>query len=209
MVTITIGHRSPACAWATTRPGSATTKGPSISTVRRSRRCGELEELPYAGLLPILLAEAAAAFEDLTLEDRDDLLTWQEPQAWPNTFRAARFIPAIDLIQAERLRRRVVTSFEGLLVRERLAGLVSPSFAGPLLTLTNFSGHPSLTLRVGFREVATRTLDDERAPGDTNLHRVPHGITLWGRLYEEAPLLRIGRALEQAQGVWSERPPGF
>src|SRR5690606_3290770 len=93
----------------------------------------ELEALPYPGLTPILLAEAAAAFEQLTLQDRDDLLTWQSAEAWPNTFRLARFIPAIDLIQADRLRRRVLESVEQLFARTKVALLCSPSFAGPLL----------------------------------------------------------------------------
>jgi Asp-tRNA(Asn)/Glu-tRNA(Gln) amidotransferase A subunit family amidase len=169
-----------------------------------------LDDLPYAGLTPILLAEAAAAFEQLTLEDRDELLTWQSPEAWPNTFRLARFIPAVDLIQAERLRRRVLESIEGLFARTRVALLCSPSFAGPLLTITNFTGHPSLTMRVGMFDAPTRTIHGAPAePLDPARHRVPHGITLWGRLFDEATLIRTGRALEVALGVASERPPLF
>lgn len=170
----------------------------------------ELEKLPYPGLTPILLAEAAAAFEQLTLEDRDDLLTWQSPEAWPNTFRMARFIPAIDLIQAERLRRRVLESIEDLFARTGVGLLCSPSFAGPLMTITNFTGHPSLTVRIGFVEAPTRTIYGAPAePLDPTRHRVPHGMTLWGRLFDEGRLIRVGRALEQAMGVGGERPPGF
>jgi Asp-tRNA(Asn)/Glu-tRNA(Gln) amidotransferase A subunit family amidase len=170
----------------------------------------ELDALPYFGLTPILMAEAAAAFEQLTLEDRDELLDWQAPEAWPNTFRLARFIPAVDLIQADRLRRRVLESIEQLYARTNVALLCSPSFAGPLLTVTNFTGHPSLTLRIGFHEAPTRTIHGAAAePLDPARHRVPHGITLWGRLFDEATLIRVGRALEAALGVWRERPPGF
>lgn len=169
-----------------------------------------LEALPYVGLTPILLAEAAAAFEQLTVEDRDDLLNWQSPEAWPNTFRLARFIPAVDLIQADRLRRRVLESVEQLFSRTKVALLCSPSFAGPLLTVTNFTGHPSLTLRIGFQAAPTRTIHGTPAePLDPARHRVPYGFTLWGRLFDEATLIRVGRALEVTLGVAHERPPGF
>jgi Asp-tRNA(Asn)/Glu-tRNA(Gln) amidotransferase A subunit family amidase len=170
----------------------------------------ELENLPYPGLTPILLAEAAAAFEQLTREDRDELLDWQAAEAWPNTFRLARFIPAIDLIQAERLRRRVLESMEQLFARTGVALLCSPSFAGPLLTVTNFTGHPSLTLRVGFQDAPTRNIHGAPAePPDPARFRVPYGFTLWGRLFDEPPLIRVGRALEAKLDVWRERPPGF
>jgi Asp-tRNA(Asn)/Glu-tRNA(Gln) amidotransferase A subunit family amidase len=170
----------------------------------------ELEKLPYPGLTPILLAEAAAAFEQLTREDRDELLDWQTVEAWPNTFRLARFIPAVDLIQADRLRRRTLESLEQLFARTGVALLCSPSFAGPLLTVTNFTGHPSLTLRVGFQDAPTRTIHGAPAePLDPARFRVPHGFTLWGRLFDEPTLIRVGRALEAKLDVWRERPPGF
>jgi Asp-tRNA(Asn)/Glu-tRNA(Gln) amidotransferase A subunit family amidase len=173
-----------------------------------------LPDLPYDSLVLILLAESAAAFEELTLSDRDDLLTWQETAAWPNTFRLARFISAVDLVQADRLRRRVMQALD-----EVFAGVdavVSPSYEGPLLVATNFTGHPSLTLRVGFQELPTRdelTLSDAQrkrtqapsAAGQT--HRVPHAITLFGRLFDEGTLCRLGRALEAELSVWAERPP--
>jgi Asp-tRNA(Asn)/Glu-tRNA(Gln) amidotransferase A subunit family amidase len=163
-----------------------------------------LPDLPYAGLAPILLAEAAACFEALTLEDRDDALRWQDPEAWPNTWRLARLIPAVDLVQADRLRRRVVLAMHETFERAGVALLVAPSF-GPLLTITNYTGHPSLTLPVGTFETPTRSLFDE--PGEGPAHRVPHGITLTGRLFEEATLVRVGRALELALGVADLRPP--
>jgi len=163
-----------------------------------------LPDLPYAGLSPILLAEAAACFEQLTLEDRDDALGWQDAEAWPNTWRLARFIPAVDLVQADRLRRRVIAAMHERFERSGVAMLVAPSF-GPLLTITNYTGHPSLTLRTGMFESPTRSLYDE--PGDGPAFRVPHGITLWGRLFDEATLVRVGRALEAMLGVGELRPP--
>jgi Asp-tRNA(Asn)/Glu-tRNA(Gln) amidotransferase A subunit family amidase len=164
----------------------------------------ELPDLPYDGLSLILMAEAAACFEPLTLEDRDDELAWQDPEAWPNTWRLARFIPAVDLVQADRLRRRVIEAMHETFERSGVALFVAPSF-GPLLTITNYTGHPSLTVRTGIVESPTRSLFDE--PGDGPAHRVPHGITLWGRLFDEATLVRVGRALEDTLGVWDVRPP--
>jgi Asp-tRNA(Asn)/Glu-tRNA(Gln) amidotransferase A subunit family amidase len=146
-----------------------------------------LPEWPYDALLTILEVEAAAAFEELTLTGRDDDLVWQALEAWPNTFRRARFIPAIEYIQADRFRRKVMA-----MMADRLAGvhaLISPSYAGSLLLITNATGHPSLTLRCGFRPDGG-----------------PRGITLWGRLFDEGTLCSIGLALEDRLGVWDRRP---
>lgn len=146
-----------------------------------------LPDLPYGTLMTILIVEAAAAFEELTLTDRDDHLVWQEPEAWPNTFRRARFAPAIEYVQAQRFRRQVMEMMAQRL--QRLDALISPSYAGSLLLITNNTGHPSLTLRCGFKEDGT-----------------PHGITLWGRRFDEGTLCRIGMALEEELGVWDRRP---
>ena len=112
-------------------------------------------DLPYDTLMSTLFAEAAASFEDLTLENRDDELTWQAPGAWPNTFRKARFLSAIDHIQLDRLRRLVMQVMD-----EKFLGLdaiIGPALAGPMLVITNFTGHPSLILRTGFRQSETRS----------------------------------------------------
>ncbi len=163
------------------------------AALETARRAGfqlveiHLPDWPYDALMTILLVEAASAFEEITLTDRDDELSWQEPQAWPNTFRQSRFIPAIEYVQAQRFRRRVME-----MMGEIFAGvdaLVSPSFAGSLLLVTNNTGHPSLTLRCGFREDGT-----------------PRGITLWGRLFDEATLCAIGMTLERELAVWDRRP---
>lgn len=164
-----------------------------------------LPDLPYAAMLLILQAEAAAAFEAITLDGRDDQLTWQDPEAWPNTFRTARFVSAVDLVQADRLRRHVRDEID-----RRLGDVdlwLGPSYADDLLLITNFTGHPSLTLRAGFETRAPRDLHGEDAAGPR--HSVPHGITLWGRLFDEGRLCRVGQALETALGVAFRRPPAF
>ena len=147
----------------------------------------ELPDWPYGSLMTILLVEAAAAFEELTLSDRDDELVWQEPQAWPNSFRQTWFIPATEYVQAQRFRRQVAEMMARRF--ETLDALISPSYAGSLLLITNNTGHPSLTLRSGF---------DDRGR--------PRGITLWGRRFAEGTLCSIGMALERALGVWDRRP---
>ncbi len=133
-------------------------------------------DLPYEALRPILTAEAAASFEQLTLSDRDDLLAWQEPRAWPNTFRRARFLSAIDHIQADRLRRRVMQAMAA--VFDQVDAIIGPPLAGPMLLISNFTGHPCLVLPSGLRD------------------GMPQALCLWGRLFEEGTILRLGRALE-------------
>ena len=146
-----------------------------------------LPRMDYGMLRKILTVEAASAFEELTLSHRDDELTWQDRQAWPNTFREARLIPAIELIQADRFRRRVQDVMQDTL--SKVDALAGPSFAGNLLLVTNMTGHPSLTLRAGFTQAGR-----------------PHGVTAWGHPFEEATLCRIGMALEKSYDVWHRRP---
>lgn len=158
-------------------------------------------DLDGAGeLLHVLEAEAAAAFAELTLTNRDDELAWQSPQAWPNTFRRTWFTSAVDLIQADRQRRRVAREIERWITRgdgraARRGGdagvhaVLSPSFAGGMLLATNFSGHPCLVLRAGFEE-----------------NGLPRGVTLWGRLFDEGRLCQVGRLLEDALDVHERMP---
>jgi Asp-tRNA(Asn)/Glu-tRNA(Gln) amidotransferase A subunit family amidase len=166
-----------------------------------------LPDLPWDALVPILLAEAGAAFEALTLNNQDDQLSNQLDDAWPNTFRAARFLSAIDHIQADRLRRVAMLAMAEAFAK--VDGIIGPSF-GPMLTITNFTGHPALTLRTGFLKIDELRFDFEPVeplPKLEKARRVPHGITLWGRLADEGTLLSLGMALERAAGVWDERPP--
>jgi Asp-tRNA(Asn)/Glu-tRNA(Gln) amidotransferase A subunit family amidase len=169
----------------------------------------KLPDLPYEALLPILMAESAAAFEELTLSHRDDELSMQVADAWPNTWRSARFISAVDLVQADRLRRRVMAEVAPLFAA--VDALAGPALAGPMLLVTNYTGHPCLTLRTGFRTL-TEVRSDFAQAAPTRLPapaRVPHGISIWSRLYDEGTLLRLGLALEAVAGVAGERPPAL
>jgi len=163
-----------------------------------------LPDLPYATLTLIVDAEAAAAFEALTLDGRDDRLVRQEPDAWPNRFRQARFIPAVDLIQAERLRRKAMLVMDDAFAN--LDAMIGPGLSEPMLTITNMTGHPSLTLRAGFGSRPARTIGGGgTAPAP--IIEAPYGVTLWGRLYDEGTILNLGLALEAAFGVAERRPP--
>ena len=146
----------------------------------------ELPDLPYETLLIPLYAEAAAAFESLTRSDDDDLMTWQSPQAWPNTFRRSWFIPAIELVQADRVRRQVMDAMAEIM--DTVDALATPAFAANLLLITNATGHPALVQPIAF--------DDGR----------PHGFTLIGRLFDEGTICRLGRALEARCDVANQHP---
>ncbi len=171
-----------------------------------------LPELPYGSLMNVLYAEAAASFEHLTLDDLDDTLTWQEDGAWPNTFRKARFLSAVDHVQLDRLRYEVMLAVDGLF--ERIDVLVGPFATGPMLVASNFTGHPCLHLRAGFQELATRGemaleaggLQSGEAGSSERTFTVPQGISLWGRLFQEGPILSLGMALEREFAVAGVRP---
>jgi Asp-tRNA(Asn)/Glu-tRNA(Gln) amidotransferase A subunit family amidase len=171
-----------------------------------------IPDWPYDSLNVILFAEAAAAFEELTLTGGLNQLRVQAPDAWPNIFREARFLSAVDFVQADRLRRKVANEMARIFSQVDL--LLVPSLRDEMLTITNFTGHPSLTLRAGFVEVSEARSDwapDPSAPLPrfSPPRRVPHGVTLIGRLFDEGTLGRAGLALERTFGVASERPPGF
>jgi len=167
---------------------------------------------PYDSLNLLLFAEGAAAFEELTLSHGVDQLKVQTPDAWPNFFRQSRFISAVDFVQADRFRRKVAEEmarvFSGVDV------LLVPSLRDEMLVISNCTGHPSLTLRAGFVEVAEARSDwapdpSRPLPKFSPPRRVPHGVTLIGRLFDEGTLGRAGLALERAFGVAGERPAGF
>ena len=171
-----------------------------------------LPDWPYGSLMPILFAEGAASFEDLALDNQLGTLKAQVKDAWPNLFREARFLSAIDTVQADRLRRRVALEMARIFNDVDL--LLVPSLRDEQLTITNFTGHPSLTLRAGFVEVSEARSD--WAPDPANQlpkfnppRRVPHGITLVGRLFDDGLIGQLGVALERSFGVAGERPAGF
>jgi Asp-tRNA(Asn)/Glu-tRNA(Gln) amidotransferase A subunit family amidase len=171
-----------------------------------------LPDWPYDDLNTILFAEAAAAFEELTLSGKDASLKMQVADAWPNTFRQARFLSAVDFVQTDRLRRAVAQEMQKLLARVDL--LLVPSLRDEMLTIGNFTGLPSLTLRAGFVRVSEARSDWAPDPSRPlpKFHpprRVPHGVTLVGRLFGEGTIARVGLALEQSLAVADERPAGF
>jgi Asp-tRNA(Asn)/Glu-tRNA(Gln) amidotransferase A subunit family amidase len=171
-----------------------------------------LPDWPYNSLNLILFAEGAAAFEELTLSNGVDQLKVQTPDAWPNLFRQARFLSAVDFVQADRLRHQVAREMARIFSQVDL--LLVPSLRDEMLTISNQTGHPSLTFRAGFVEVSEARTDwapdpKNPLPKFSPPRRVPHGITLIGRLFEEGTLCRVGIALERAFAVAGERPPGF
>jgi Asp-tRNA(Asn)/Glu-tRNA(Gln) amidotransferase A subunit family amidase len=157
----------------------------------------------------LLNAEAAAAFDDLTLTNRDDLLTEQGPEDWPNLFRVARFYPAVEYVQANRARtvamRRLAKLFQQVDV------IVVPSSSEAQLILTNLSGHPAVIVPNGVRgkdappppPVDTGDDDSIGGPG------TPVSLTFLGGLYQDAALLAFASAYQQATGFHRLHPPGF
>ncbi len=171
-----------------------------------------IPDWPYDSLDLILFAEAAAAFEELTLSGQLKELKMQVPDAWPNTFRQSRFLSAVDFVQTDRFRRKVAVQMERVFSQVDL--LLVPSLRDEMLTITNFTGQPSLTLRAGFVEVSEARSDWAPDPAHplpkfSPPRRVPHGVTLIGQLFDEGTLGQAGLALERIFNVASERPPGF
>ncbi len=150
----------------------------------------ELPDYPVSDLAFILSAEAAAAFDQLTLTGRDDLLVRQIKNAWPNSFRSARFIPAVEYIQANRARYQLIQQMAVLF--EEVDLYVAPAFIGDNLPLTNLTGHPCVVLPAGFDEQGS-----------------PTSITFMGRLYDEGTILAVARAYQQATDWHLQHPPGF
>jgi Asp-tRNA(Asn)/Glu-tRNA(Gln) amidotransferase A subunit family amidase len=171
-----------------------------------------LPDWPYDSLQLILFAEGAAAFEELTLSGQANQLKVQVPDAWPNLFREARFLSAVDFVQADRLRRKVAAEMARVFSNVDL--LLVPSLRDEMLVISNFTGHPSLTLRAGFVQVSEARSDWAPDPAHplpkfSPPRRVPHGVTLIGRLFDEGTIARAGLAMERAFAVMGEHPPRF
>src|SRR5512140_1996451 len=171
-----------------------------------------IPDWPYDSLDLILFAEAAASFEEITLNHQLDQLKVQVPDAWPNTFRQSRFLSAVDFVQSDRFRRMVAQEMAKVFSQVDL--LLVPSLRDEMLTITNFTGHPSLTFRAGFVQVSEARSDwapdpNNPLPKFNPPRRVPHGVTLIGRLFDEGTVASAGLAMERAFGVASENPPGF
>ncbi len=200
--------------WMKERPATDVDRA-AMETIRQLKM--ELKEVtlpdwPYSSLMPILFAEGAASFEELALNNQLGSLKMQVKDAWPNLFRQARFLSAVDFVQADRLRRKV--ALEMARIFKDVDVLLVPSLRDEQLTITNFTGHPSVTLRAGFVQVAEARSDWAPDPANplptfTPARRVPHGITLVGRLFEDGVVGQVGLALERVFGVAAERPAGF
>jgi len=157
----------------------------------------------------LVVTEAAAAFEELTLDGRDDSLRWQDEAAWPNSWRAARFEPAIGYIQAQRLRRRLMAEFAATMAG--VDAILHPNNAGGLLPIGNHTGYPALVIPAGFLDQPTRTgfsthVDVPAGAKRSSLRRVPFTITLTGHLFDEPRLLAIGAEIERRLPQSRSRP---
>src|SRR5216684_5641762 len=154
----------------------------------------EFPKYPYAAMRSILLAEAAAAFDDLTRSGRDKLLTQQTKDDWPNTFRAARFVPAVEYIQANRAR---TTAMElAAKVFEQVDVIVAPTFSTQLL-ITNLTGHPAIILPNGFRgDDAPKAHVRENGEVEGGGPGTPLSLTFLGQLYGEAKMLAVAKAYQ-------------
>jgi Asp-tRNA(Asn)/Glu-tRNA(Gln) amidotransferase A subunit family amidase len=147
-----------------------------------------LPELPVGDMLVVLEVEAAAAFDELTRSNRDDELVRQVEQAWPNVFRAAQLVPAVQYVQA--MRARTVLMEEMNAAMGDVEGYVCPSFAGPSLLITNLTGHPAVVLPNGFREDGT-----------------PTSISFVGRIHGEGAIVGLASAYQRATDWNRKRPP--
>lgn len=147
----------------------------------------ELPEHPVNDLLFVLSAEAAAAFDTITRDGRDELLVRQVEQAWPNVFRTSRLIPAVEYLQA--LRLRSLLCYDMHAVMSGLTAIVHPTHAGGILSISNLTGHPAAIAPAGFREDGT-----------------PFGVTFTGKLFDEARLLALAGAWQRSTEHHLKRP---
>ena len=148
------------------------------------------DRYPTGALRVILSAEAAAAFDDLTRSGRDEELVRQDEGAWPNAFRTARFIPAVEYIQANRVRTMLMGAVDAAL--EGVDAFVTPSYGGDVLLTTNLTGHPAVVVPSGFENDGT-----------------PESVSFIGALWRDAAALRLAKAYQDATGHHTQRPPRF
>jgi Asp-tRNA(Asn)/Glu-tRNA(Gln) amidotransferase A subunit family amidase len=164
----------------------------------------ELPKLPYGAMLSMLEAEAAAAFDELTRSGRDKLLTAQTEHDWPNTFRTARLIPAVEYIQASRARTLAMEQMAK--VFEQVDVIVAPT-QGTQLLVTNLTGHPAIILPNGFRgDDAPKARVRENGEVDPGGPGTPVSLTFLGNLYGEAKLLAVAKAYQDATDFHLKRP---
>lgn len=148
----------------------------------------EMPDIDIQSLIIILTAEAAASFDELTRHDLDDQMVWQDDDAWPNTFRRARYIPAVEYINANRIRTELMQAFAVLM--QDVDVFVTPSFGKDVLLATNLTGHPAVVLPNGFTEKGTKT-----------------SISFVGRLFEDEKVLAVAKAYQDATDFHQQHPP--
>lgn len=149
-----------------------------------------VSDMPFSAMQAILSAEASASFDELTRSNRDTLLVRQGAGAWPNSFRSARFTSAVDYINANRARYQLVDKVNGLM--ENYDVIISPSFGGSQLITTNLTGHPCVVLKNGYTENGS-----------------PTSISFIGNLFDEATILGVARAYQEATEFDEQHPPKF
>jgi Asp-tRNA(Asn)/Glu-tRNA(Gln) amidotransferase A subunit family amidase len=165
----------------------------------------ELPKLPFGAMVPLLTAEAAASFDELTTTGRDKLLTEQGPEDWPNSFRVARFYPAVEYIQANRARSLAIQQMSALFEK---ADVIVASTNSEQLVVTNLTGHPSCIVPNGLRgddaptPPAVDTGDDDQIGGPGT----PVSITFLAGHYQDAKLCAFARAYQQATGFEKLHP---
>ena len=168
----------------------------------------ELPQFPYLALVNNLFVEAAAIFEELTLDGRDELLpnSWPDSYSWPNSWRQARLLSAVDYLQAERLRRQIMVAMHNIFAS--VDALFTPTYGSfDLLVATNFTGHPGITLRAGLDRSPTRSQGFVPDNPSGEMHTITQNVAFHGRLFEEGKILALAHALEAKLGVGHHRPP--
>jgi len=165
----------------------------SLAALNQVRHLGvelipvELPDYPVNHISFLLSTEGAAAFDDLIRSNGDDLLKQQEAGSWPNTFRKRRFVPAVEYLQAQRIRYLLIQ--ETARVFEKVDILVAPPFAGKGLLISNLTGHPCVVVPDGFSNAGT-----------------PTSICFIGRLFGEGQLLAVARQYQEAT-AWHRKHP--
>jgi Asp-tRNA(Asn)/Glu-tRNA(Gln) amidotransferase A subunit family amidase len=153
----------------------------------------EIPDMPYGAMRLVLTAEGAAAFDELTRSGRDSQLVQQTARDWANTFRTARFIPAVDYVNANRARTLAMQQWHKLF--ETVDVIITPTGVGSQLVATNLTGHPAIILPSGFRDTS-----------DTDQTQVPVSITFLAGLYQEARLLAVAKAWQDATDFHRKHP---
>jgi Asp-tRNA(Asn)/Glu-tRNA(Gln) amidotransferase A subunit family amidase len=174
-------------------------KAPERELIKQFQKLGvypQAVEFPDSVIYPfpimdlIIGADCAASFDGFTRSNQDDLMTGQQKSDWPNQFRTARFIPAVEYLNANRHRYSLITAFNAFMKNYDI--VIVPSFAGSQLAMTNLTGHPVVCMPIGFSSEG-----------------MPAGITLIGNLYDEATILAVAKAYQDATGFNKKHPELF